>query len=120
VSKRNSKYQRWKIKRTSHKYPRKRKIQNKHYVHYAIKVKHHLCLKGLCKTRWSVRVKATEALLSILQSVVECLEEESENSETNSESLFRARCSIKSLNWVFFLNLIWWNKILQIIDVVSR
>jgi len=27
---------------------------------------------------------------------------------------------IKSLNWVFFLNLIWWNKILQIIDIVSR
>ncbi|KAL4108064.1 hypothetical protein QTP88_018321 [Uroleucon formosanum] len=44
------------------------------------KVKHPLHLKGLCKTRWSARVKATEALL----------------------------------------NLIWWNKILQIIDVVSR
>jgi len=76
--------------------------------------------KGLCKTRWSARVKTTEALLSNFQSVVECLEEESENSETNSESLFRARFLIKSLNWVFFLNLIWWNKILQIIDVVSR
>lgn len=84
------------------------------------KVKHPLRLEGLCKRRWSARVKATEALLSNFQSVVECLEEESENSETNSESLFRARCLIKSLNWVFFLNLIWWNKIQQIIDVVSR
>ncbi|KAL4085006.1 hypothetical protein QTP88_027855 [Uroleucon formosanum] len=84
------------------------------------KVNHHLRLKGLCKTRGSARVKATEALLSNFQSVVECLEEESENSETNSKSLFRARCLIKSLNWVLFLNLIWWNKIPQIIDVVSR
>ncbi|XP_025407343.1 uncharacterized protein LOC112681293 [Sipha flava] len=54
---------------------------------------------SLCKTRWSARVKATEALLSNFQSVVECLEEESENSETNSESVFRARGLIKSLNW---------------------
>ncbi|KAL4121043.1 hypothetical protein QTP88_013628 [Uroleucon formosanum] len=84
------------------------------------KVNHHLRLKGLCKTRGSARVKATEALLSNFQSVVECLEEESENSETNSKSLFQARCLIKSLNWVLFLNLIWWNKIPQIIDVVSR
>jgi hypothetical protein len=66
------------------------------------KVKHPLRLKGVCKTRWSARVKATEALLSNFQSVVECLEEESENSETNSESVFRARGLIKSLNWVFF------------------
>ncbi|KAL4135317.1 hypothetical protein QTP88_006932 [Uroleucon formosanum] len=83
-------------------------------------VNHHLRLKGLCKTRGSARIKATEALLSNFQSVVECLEEESENLETNSKSLFRARCLIKSLNWVLFLNLIWWNKIPQIIDVVSR
>jgi len=84
------------------------------------KVKHFLRLKGLYKTRWSARVKATEDLLSNFQSVVECLEEESKNSENNSESLFRARGLIKSLNWVFFLNLMWWNKILQIIDAVSR
>ncbi|KAL4135315.1 hypothetical protein QTP88_006930 [Uroleucon formosanum] len=63
------------------------------------KVNHHLRLKGLCKTRGSARIKATEALLSNFQSVVECLEEESENLETNSKSLFRARCLIKSLNW---------------------
>jgi hypothetical protein len=66
------------------------------------KVKHQLRLKGLCKTGWSARVKAIESLLSNFQSIVKCLEEEYENLETNSESLFQARCLIKCLNWVFF------------------
>ena len=64
-------------------------------------LKRSLRLKAVCKIRWSVRVQAAEALREIFLAVLESLENESTNSETNSESLFSANCMIKTLNWVF-------------------
>ncbi|XP_069465605.1 zinc finger MYM-type protein 1-like [Ambystoma mexicanum] len=79
-----------------------------------------LRLKALCETRWFARLKAVDAMKENFLNIIECLEDEAHAQRSNGEDVMKARTLLLSMDWVFYLNLLWWQKVLTVMDAVAR
>ncbi|XP_043262464.1 uncharacterized protein LOC122403172 [Colletes gigas] len=78
-----------------------------------------LHIKGLSTTRWAARIKAMEAFIQNFECIVDCLEKEISRDAATGDDIMTAQSLLSSLNWLFFLNLLWWHSVLEIISVAQ-
>ncbi|XP_067207916.1 uncharacterized protein [Linepithema humile] len=78
-----------------------------------------LTLKSLSDIKWSARTKATHALLQNFQSVIICLEQIVELKH-DQEEVTTAAGLLNSFSFKFLVTLIFWNDVLQIVDITSK
>ncbi|XP_033213675.1 uncharacterized protein LOC117170751 [Belonocnema kinseyi] len=75
-----------------------------------------LHVKGLSGTRWAARLKAVAAVIQNFDCILDCLEQEISRDTATGGDIITAQSSLSSLNWLFFLNLLWWHSALEIIN----
>lgn len=78
-----------------------------------------LHIKGLSTTRWAARLKAVEAVIQNIECIVECLEREISRDEATGDDIMVAQSLLSSVNWLFFLNLLWWHSVLEIVNITQ-
>lgn len=78
-----------------------------------------LHIKGLSTTRWAARLKAVEAIIQNFECIIDCIENEILRTGASGEDIMAARSLLSSMNWVFFLNLLWWHSVLSVINTVQ-
>lgn len=78
-----------------------------------------LHIKNFSTTRWLSRLKAVEAVLQNFECIINCIEDEIFRVGATSEDIMMARSLLSSMNWTFFLNLLWWHAVLSVMNTVQ-
>ena len=75
-----------------------------------------LHVKGVSETRWSSRIKAVDATIQNFDCITDCLDYEGKRPGATGEDILKAKSLLSSLDWLFYLNLLWWHSILEKIN----
>lgn len=76
-------------------------------------------LKSLSTTRLAARLHAVEEMLQNFSTVKKCLNMISSEPQAPGEEILSSQSLINLMDWQFYLNLLWWNDVLKIINTTQ-